>query len=105
MKYQHTLIVLGVLVILLPLVHFPFSWELIIHIVIGLLIVITAAVIDQNRRKNRPTTPPSAASKEVAATPAVETLPETDIEKVDEMTEDRSGPVVETMDETKLNEK
>jgi uncharacterized integral membrane protein len=51
MKYQYSVILLGSIVILLPLLHVPAGWDVILHIIFGILIIATGIIIHQYRTR------------------------------------------------------
>ncbi len=83
MRYQITVIILGIVVALFPLLHLPVAWEALIHVCIAIALVSTGIIIHQHRnRQSSHTTTTSkkssdASPTEVTATPEKYAMPKT----------------------------
>ncbi len=51
MKYQWTVITIGIAVIAFPLLHLPVSWEITLHVFLGILLILTGVGIQQSRAR------------------------------------------------------
>ena len=52
MKYQWTIILIGVLTILFPFLHLPLSWEIVLQVTLGIVLILTGVAIQQSRTRH-----------------------------------------------------